>query len=228
MNAPEHRWTSLPRWSVSAAVWLAALAAVLAWVLSYSSQVVLAAQHGYPAWQAALWPLTTDLVSLALMIVAMDAADTKRRGATVRTACLTILGAGVMVTGNAIVAWPDQIAIAMHTWPPLIGAALWYVLAHDRPRRAVPDWTSPRPSGGRRPLDMDAGHGQSTPVLSGPAVQALPAARVTLDQYREARRTLGPDATHQQLADHLSCSTKTIQRLAKQDRESARPRVVTG
>lgn len=98
------RWTTLPRWVVALAPWLAALAALLAWILSYVSQAQLAHRHSYALWEAALWPLTSDLVSLVLMIIAVDAADSHRRGATVRAAFLSVVAAAVMVTGNALIA----------------------------------------------------------------------------------------------------------------------------
>lgn len=227
MNHDAPRWTSLPRWAVRAAVWLAVLAAALAWVLSYSSQAVLAAGHGYPAWQAALWPLTTDLVSLALMIVALDAADTKRRGATVRAVLLTILSAGVMIGGNVLIAWPDPIAVAMHSWPPFISAALWFVLAHDRPRRtpATPTWTPPEPNGRTGPDRTGEPVRRSLP--GSPARLALPAGRVTEAMWREAVSELGPDASNEQLAKRLGCHKDSVRRYRRTFTSADRPRVVS-
>ena len=230
MTQDAPRWTSLPRWAVRAAVWLAVLAAALAWVLSYSSQAVLAAGHGYPAWQAALWPLTTDLVSLALMIVALDAADTKRRGATVRAVLLTILSAGVMIGGNVLIAWPDPIAVAMHSWPPFISAALWFVLAHDRPRTPgrvqpwPPNSTPPEPNRRTEPnRTAESVHGS----LSGsPARLALPAARVSEAAWRDALRELGPGASNEQLAERLGCAADSIRRYRRRWPDANRPHVV--
>lgn len=159
----DHRWTMLPAWVTGSAPWLAALTAVLAWVLSYTAQVQLALAHRYAPWEAALWPLTTDMASLVLMIIALDAADTRRRGATVRAAGLSLLAAGVMVVGNGLIAWPDLIAVAQHTWPPLIGACIWFVLAHDRPRRAPGRW-----DGAPLPDPVQLGADEARPLAALP------------------------------------------------------------
>ena len=155
----------LPAWVTGAAPWLAALPAILAWVLSYTAQVQLA---------------------LALRALGGGALAANRRPGQ---PCAHDHHAGcgphpaqgrhsprgpaqpargrVIVTGNALIAWPDLIAVAQHTWPPLIGAYIWLVLSMTDPAERPKLRSKPHPKL-RSELGISSGCQLSAHYLAGP------------------------------------------------------------
>jgi lysylphosphatidylglycerol synthetase-like protein (DUF2156 family) len=97
----------------------------LGFTLSYSALRRLAEQHGYDAWEAALWPLAVDFVAVACTALAMALAG-RRRGPTGETWAVAGAAALVSLAGNVVSAWGDAIAMAMHAWAAAVYIALWH------------------------------------------------------------------------------------------------------
>lgn len=98
---------------------------VLGFTLSYSALRRLAEQHGYDAWEAALWPLAVDFVAVACTALAMALA--RRRGGPIgETWAVAGAAALVSLAGNVVSAWGDTIAMAMHAWAAAVYIALWH------------------------------------------------------------------------------------------------------
>jgi hypothetical protein len=97
----------------------------LGFTLSYSALRRLAEQHGYDAWEAALWPLAVDFVAVACTALAMALAR-RRGGPTGETWAVAGAAALVSLAGNVVSAWGDTIAMAMHAWAAAVYIALWH------------------------------------------------------------------------------------------------------
>ena len=97
----------------------------LGFTLSYSALRRLAEQHGYDAWEAALWPLAVDFVAVACTALAMALAR-RRGGPTGETWAVAGAAALVSLAGNVVSAWGDGIAMAMHAWAAAVYIALWH------------------------------------------------------------------------------------------------------
>ncbi len=177
------RWAEVAAWAISG----------LAWGLSYTSQYILARDHGYGA-LAVLWPLTVDLASLVAMLLALDMA---RRSLNALEAWAIAFGSAlVMIGANVLMAWPDAISMVMHAWPPVIALACWHLLVHGR-RQGTASKSPARPA--REP-------NQHT---------ARVAARATVRRMLARNR----GATAEQIASVTGVSIPHARRLIREERQ---------
>jgi len=112
---------------------------VIAWGLSFASQVALALEHGFHGfleWEAAGMALISDLGAWSMMFLSLDQAE---RGRSAKlTWGISIAAAGMMEWANIVYAWPDPVAVILHAWPPALAFASVFVLVHIRRTNARP------------------------------------------------------------------------------------------
>lgn len=119
--------------------------AVIAWAISYGTQVALAVGHGFHGpddWEAAGMGATSDLLSLACMMIALDQAE--RGKSTPLAWVLSVAAALMMEWANVVYAGTDRVAIILHAWPPAVAVSVVFLLVHVRrvnsaDRRPAPD-----------------------------------------------------------------------------------------
>lgn len=117
--------------------------AVIAWSISYGTQVALAVQHGFHGWsdaEAYAEGLLADLASLSMMCLALDQAERGRPAKL--TWGLSILAALFMEWANVTYAIGDPEAVILHAWPPFLAVVTVFVLVHIRRTNAA---TTPPP-----------------------------------------------------------------------------------
>ena len=173
----------------------------VAWALSFSAQMSLAAAHGFGGWETWAWPATTDLAGLTGMLIALDQA--RRNCSAVVAWLIALAAAGVMVAANIGAAVGDPVSMLLHAWPPSIALASWFLLVHVR----------------RAPVSTKTFHRETTPTVSSSAQKASTAART--------RRLIerAPDVSSAEAARALKVSRSHAARLL---REARRPHVVEG
>jgi hypothetical protein len=112
--------------------------AVIAWAISYGTQVALARDHGirgWNDWEAVGMGALADLASLSMMLLALDQAE---RGRSARlTWVLSLLAAGMMEWANVVYAGSDRVAVVLHAWPPFLAVVIVFVLVHVRRTNAA-------------------------------------------------------------------------------------------
>lgn len=121
--------------------------AVIAWCISYGTQVALAIEHGFHGpedWEAAGMGATSDLLSLACMMIALDQAE---RGKSTPLAWLLSVAAALMMEwANIVYAGRDIVAIILHAWPPAVAVSVVFLLVHVRKENArIADVSEPDP-----------------------------------------------------------------------------------
>ena len=140
--------------------------AVIAWAISYGTQVALAVAHGFHGpddWEAAGMGATSDLLSLACMMIALDQAE--RGKSTPLAWVLSVAAALMMEWANVVYAGTDRVAIVLHAWPPAVAVSVVFLLVHVRRVNAADH--RPEPDLGPEP--------PATPPLPPAARGELPA-----------------------------------------------------
>lgn len=119
-----------------AAAWVLA---VIAWAISFGTQVALSAAHGFHGpvdWEAVGMGALADLASLSMMLLALDQAE---RGKSAKlTWLLSLMAAGMMEWANIVYAGSDRVAVLLHAWPPFLAVSIVFVLVHVRRTNAAP------------------------------------------------------------------------------------------
>jgi Protein of unknown function (DUF2637) len=110
----------------------AVVIALAGFVVSYSTQVTLASQHGFPGWEAWLWPGIADTAALA-MVLRLQVGAVRSGFYTVEAWGVFALASAVMVGANAIADRTDPLGGAMHAVVPIVGMLVWHVVIHGRP-----------------------------------------------------------------------------------------------
>lgn len=150
----------------------------IAWCISYGTQVALAVEHGFHGpedWEAAGMGATSDLLSLACMMIALDQAE---RGKSTPLAWVLSVAAAVMMEwANIVYAGSDFVAIILHAWPPAVAVSVVFLLVHvrrvnamDRDPEPTPEVEPPAPPPAPfpRPPLMDLSIGQEPAVGAEP------------------------------------------------------------
>ena len=109
----------------------AVLIALAAFAVSYTTQVILAAEHGFPGWEAWLWPGIADAAALA-MILRLHFGQVQSGWYTVEAWSVFALAAAVMIAANSIADLRDPLNGAMHGVVPIVAMAVWHVIIHGR------------------------------------------------------------------------------------------------
>lgn len=110
----------------------AVLIAVAGFSVSYTTQALLAASHGFIAWEAWLWPGIADAAALC-MILRLHFGQVRPGWYTVEAWLVFALAAGIMVGANTIADLHDPLSGAMHGVVPIVAMAVWHVVIHGRP-----------------------------------------------------------------------------------------------
>jgi Protein of unknown function (DUF2637) len=220
--------------------------AVIAWAISYGTQVALARDHGihgWSDWEAIGMGALADLASLSMMMLALDQAE---RGKPARlTWVLAVLAALMMEWANIAYAGDDLVAIVLHAWPPFLAVTIVFVLVHYRRENAeppgvvvidsgqveYPDRTAEplagQPNSRTEPLSSPNNRGEAVPPEPGDGPADRPDSTVTEAMFREAILELGPDASNKRLADRLGVHPDSIRRYRRRWPDAARPRVLS-
>ena len=127
----------------------AVLIALAAFAVSYTTQVVLASEHGFPGWEAWLWPGIADAAALA-MILRLHFDQVRPGWYTVEAWLVFAIASAVMVGANAVADRNDPLGGAMHAVVPVVAMLVWHVVIHGRPAE------SPARSDARTPARTDA------------------------------------------------------------------------
>lgn len=149
--------------------------AVIAWLISYGTQVALAIDHGFHGpkdWEAAGMGATSDLLSLACMMIALDQAE--RGKSTPLAWVLSVAAALMMEWANIVYAGSDVVAIILHAWPPAVAVSVVFLLVHVRRVNATapkpdPEPEPPAPPPAPLPPASDAGVSELALVEGNPA-----------------------------------------------------------
>ena len=112
----------------------AVVIALAGFAVSYTTQVLLASQHGFLAWEAWLWPGIADAAALA-MILRLHFGLVRPGWYTVEAWLVFALAAGVMVGANTLADLRDPLSGAMHAMVPIVAMLVWHVIIHGRPAR---------------------------------------------------------------------------------------------
>ncbi len=110
----------------------AVLIALAAFAVSYTTQVVLAGQHGFPGWEAWLWPGIADAAALA-MILRLHFGQVRPGWYTVEAWLVFAVASIIMVGANAIADRSDPLGGGMHAVVPVVAMLVWHVVIHGRP-----------------------------------------------------------------------------------------------
>jgi len=109
----------------------AVLIALAAFAVSYTTQVLLASQHGFPGWEAWLWPGIADAAALA-MILRLHFGQVQDGWYTFEAWAVFGLAAAVMIAANSIADMRDLLNGAMHGVVPIVAMAVWHVIIRGR------------------------------------------------------------------------------------------------
>ena len=110
----------------------AVLIALAAFAVSYSTQMVLASRHGFPGWEAWLWPGIADAAALA-MILRLHFSQVRPGWYTVEAWLVFAVASIIMVGANAIADRSDPLGGWMHAVVPVVAMLVWHVVIHGRP-----------------------------------------------------------------------------------------------
>lgn len=110
----------------------AVIIALAGFAVSYTTQALLASQHGFLSWEAWLWPGIADAAALA-MILRLHFGLVRPGWYTVEAWAVFALAAAIMVAANVIADVRDPLNGAMHGVVPIVAMAVWHVVIHGRP-----------------------------------------------------------------------------------------------
>jgi hypothetical protein len=194
---------------------------VVAWALSFTAQMQLAAAHGFTSWAIWAWPATTDLAGLVGMLIALD--QTRSNGSTAVAWLIAIAAAAVMVAANIGAAVGDPVAMLLHAWPPSIALGCWFLLVHVRraPVRAqvhAQVHASARASAARTDADRAA-------RAARPAARSATTSGTRLEAMLQRATEQGQELDARTVAARLGVTIGHARRLLAQARQ---PHVVEG
>lgn len=104
----------------------AVVIALAGFAVSYTTQALLASQHGFLAWEASLWPGIADAAALA-MVLRLHFGLVRRGWYVVEAWAVFALAAAIMVAANVIADVRDPLNGAMHGVVPVVAMAVWHV-----------------------------------------------------------------------------------------------------
>lgn len=134
----------------------AVLIALAGFAVSYSTQVALAAQHGFPGWEAWLWPGIADAAALA-MVLRLRFGQIRPGFYTWEAWVVFAAASAVMIGANAIADSGDPLGGAMHAVVPIVSMLVWHVVIHGGAEK--------QPVGAPR-VALKAAKGESRPARS--------------------------------------------------------------
>jgi hypothetical protein len=184
----------------------AVLIALAGFAVSYTTQALLAGNHGFLQWEAWLWPGIADAAALA-MILRLHFGLVRPGWYTVEAWAVFALAAVIMVAANTIADLRDPLSGAMHGAIPVMAMAVWHVVIHGRPS------------------DMDLDISEAADILStnGKVADIRRKPRPARERVTALVRRHGPDISADMVSLRLGISTRHAARLLA---EAKRPTVV--
>jgi hypothetical protein len=186
---------------------MAVVIALAGFAVSYTTQANLAAGHGFPGWEAWLWPGIADAAALA-MILRLHLGQVRPGWYTAEAWSVFGAASTIMVGANAIADRQDPLGGGMHAVVPVVAMLVAHVIVHGRP------------------VDVARGRATATPTAAtaeAPHPRQRRASGGDRDRRLARHLSRRPDATAAEVALALGVSRRTAQRLLA---EARRPRVV--
>lgn len=113
----------------------AVLIALAGFAVSYATQATLASEHGFPGWEAWMWPGIADAAALA-MVVRLHQGQVRPGWYTIEAWAVFGIASAVAVAANAIADRSDPLGGAMHGVVPIVVLLVAHVIVHGRPGAA--------------------------------------------------------------------------------------------